>query len=143
MFTITRIRSLYRIKKELDQYGKKYSYQQIRDALDVLSSMTYFIQGKELNEEGKMTVSPIQYSYYNPNTDKDKQGAKAKLKINLNELVTQDILQRKWRQVGYKNIMQDRSFLGRYLRERLYLRYIQASPTEPYSFMVSSLVFTE
>lgn len=47
-------------------------------------------------------------------------------------MVTESVLNRQWRQIDYFAIMSEESYLGRWLRKQLSLRFTQADTVRPY-----------
>ncbi len=136
----TLVTSYYQIREELKKRGKIYSSNQIRDAIQILSTLRYQLEGIDDTKEGKSTFSPISVEYYNENKKVDKNGKNARLVIYLNRLVSKDVLKRDWTQIGYKKIMSDNTYLGRWIRTKLYLRFKQAGKDRYYNFNLSRLI---
>ena len=136
--------TLYRIHKELKKRGKQrrksksYSYDQIREAIQVLRKTNLHI--KSLDGEENMIISPLWDTSYFNKDDWELNWTKATLCVHLNKLISKSILARNWRQIDYERIIWDHSFLGGWLRTLLGLKYTYASPNKSFNIMLSTII---
>ncbi len=70
----------------------------------------------------------------------NKEGRDASVYIRFNSLITESVLSKKWRQVNYTAIMSENSYLGRWLRKQLGLKFIQADTTKTYTIKLSTII---
>ncbi len=135
--------TLYKIKKELESVqtsrGKTrtYSYQEIREGLFVLSGSR--MQIKDSTGDNVVACNLISdFGYSNKKgSQKDKD---AYVYIRFNSLITESVMTKKWRQINYSSIMSEDSYLGRWLRKQLGLKFIQADTTKTYSIKLSTII---
>ena len=128
--------TLYKIKKELESVqtsrGKTrtYSYSQIKEGLFVLSGSR--MQIKDPSGDNVIACNLISdFGYSNKKgSNKDKD---AYVYIRFNSLITESVMTKKWRQINYSSIMSEDSYLGRWLRKQLGLKFIQADTTKTYT----------
>lgn len=107
--------SLYAIQKTL---GNKYSKAEIKDGLDVLAGVRFKLEGPQKSED--VVFSPIDKSYQATGE------GDARLFIRFNPLITRNVVAQMWRQVDYNKLLDDPSFLSRWFRKRLSLKYAHA-----------------
>ncbi len=107
--------SLYAIQKTL---GNKYSKAEIKDGLDVLAGVRFKLEGPQKSED--VVFSPIDKAYQ-ATGDGD-----ACLFIRFNPLITRNVVAQMWRQVDYNKLLDDPSFLSRWFRKRLRLKFAHA-----------------
>jgi hypothetical protein len=135
--------TVYEIQQELKKrHGTKhpsYNHTQILEALQVLSETRYVLKGE--TKEESITFSPfVEFGYMNEKDSKSKTGKNATVYIKLNSLVAKSILAKNWRQIGYDDVIQDDSFLGRWFRKTLSLRFTQADPFKSYNIKLSTVI---
>lgn len=134
--------SLYQIHEALKRHGRPgdksmtYSYDQIREALEVLSKTTLHLT----SDDDDLIFSPIaDYGY----ATKGKGGPPSTdgtVFIRFNSLISSAVLARKWRQIDYHNIVQSRVYLVRWLRKMLALRYTHADTANAFNINLSTLI---
>ena len=136
--------TVYEIQQELKKRSggqhPSYNYTQIMEALEILSDTKYVIKGE--TKEESFRFSPfVEFGHM---TEKDRQDRSkeknATLYIKLNSLVAKSILAKSWRQIGYDTVIQDDSFLGRWFRKTLSLRFTQADATKTYNILLSTVI---
>lgn len=134
--------TIYEIQQELKKrHGGKhpsYNYTQILEALQVLSKTRYDLKG-ETKEEG-LTFSPFVEFGYMSEKDENASGKNATIYIKLNSLVAKSILAKSWKQIGYDTVIQDDSFLGRWFRKMLSLRFTYADPLKSFNIKLSTVI---
>ena len=149
--------SLYAISQELKRRGKEkgrsggkkaksYSYDQIREALTILSKVKLHIKSESNNDDDIIVSAISDFGYYK--MSKAKQGTKtyqdqpvdATIYIGLNKLMSKAILQRNWRPLNYIKLMNTKSFLGRWFRKRLSHRYTYADAAKSWHILLSNVI---
>lgn len=131
--------SLYDIHEALKRHGRSgdksmtYSYEQIREALEVLSKTTLHLTS--LDED--LIFSPIaDYGYTN-----SKGGTTSgTVFIRFNSLISSSVMARKWRQIDFDAIIQSRVYLARWFRKTLSLRFTQADTGNAYNIKLTTLI---
>ncbi len=124
--------TLYQLQKELADNGHTYSYTQIRESLEILTKINIELSG----DGGKVRLifSPIE------TLGIKGEGGETQTFVRLSPLVTDSIKERKFRLINYKKVMGYRSAIARKLHKRLSHFYIQASLTEKYGVLLSTLI---
>lgn len=132
--------SLYEIHEALKRHGRSgdksmtYSYEQIREALEVLSKTTLHLT----SDDEDLIFSPIaDYGYTNASKNASTTGT---VFIRFNSLISSSVLARKWRQIDFDGIVQSRVYLARWLRKTLSLRYTQADTANAYNIKLSTII---
>ncbi len=124
--------TLYQLQKELSDNGHTYSYTQIRESLEILTKTNI-----ELSSETgdiRLIFSPIE------TLGIKGEGHETQTFVRFSPLVTNSIKERKFRLINYKKVMGYRTAIARKLHKRLSHFYIQASLTEKYSVLLSTLI---
>ncbi|MCP4089891.1 MAG: hypothetical protein GY746_08860 [Gammaproteobacteria bacterium] len=139
----TVITSVYEIRQELKKrHGTthgSYNHSQIIEALTTLQKTNFTIRGA--TKEDSYNFSPIvEFGHMNTGNGKDSTGKSTKLYIKLNSLVAKAILAKSWRQIAYNDIMQDESYLGRWFRKTLGLRFSYAELGRNYNIKLSTVI---
>lgn len=124
--------TLYQLQKELSDNGHTYSYTQIRESLEILTKTNI-----ELSSESgdvRLIFSPIE------TLGIKGEGGETQTFVRFSPLVTNSIKDRKFRLINYKKVMAYRSAIARKLHKRLSHFYIQASLTEKYTVLLTTLI---
>ena len=121
--------TVYEIQQELKKrHGAKnasYNHTQIIEALTVLKETNFSIRGA--SKEDSYKFSPfVEFGHVNKGEGIDRSGRNTTIYIKLNSLVAKAILAKSWRQIAYNDILQDDSYLGRWFRKLLGLRFTYA-----------------
>lgn len=124
--------TLYQLQKELGDNGHTYSYTQIRESLEVLTK-TNIELSSEMGDV-RLIFSPIE------TLGIKGEGGETQTFVRFSPLVTNSIKERKFRLINYKKVMGYRSAIARKLHKRLSHFYIQASLTDKYSVLLSTLI---
>ncbi|NCC41678.1 MAG: replication protein [Gammaproteobacteria bacterium] len=128
--------SLHLLRKELAKRGHTLSYQQVTEALDVLSDASIEI----FTSEGKSFLrSSILPNIVGVKLTDLKNDPKARWYADFCPLVTESIRAMTYRQFDYHNMMQHTSQLARWLHKRLAHNYTNASYMTPYECLFSSV----
>jgi hypothetical protein len=124
--------TLYQLQKELSDNGHTYSYTQIRESLEILTKTN--IELSSDNGDIRLIFSPIE------TLGIKGEGGETQTFVRFSPLVTNSIKDRKFRLINYKKVMGYRSAIARKLHKRLSHFYIQASLTDNYSALLSTLI---
>ncbi len=124
--------TLYQLQKELSDNGHTYSYTQIRESLEILTKTN--IELSSDNGDIRLIFSPIE------TLGIKGEGGETQTFVRFSPLVTNSIKDRKFRLINYKKVMGYRSAIARKLHKRLSHFYIQASLTDKYSALLSTLI---
>lgn len=124
--------TLYQMQKELSDNGHTYSYTQIRESLEILTKTN--IELSSDNGDIRLIFSPIE------TLGIKGEGGETQTFVRFSPLVTNSIKDRKFRLINYKKVMSYRSAIARKLHKRLSHFYIQASLTDKYSVLLSTLI---
>ncbi len=134
--------SLYQIHEALKCHGRAgdksmtYSYDQIREALEVLAKTTIHLT----SDDDDLVFSPIaDYGYSNPGKGREASTA-GSVFIRFNSLISAYVMARKWRQIDFDSIVQSRVYLVRWLRKMLALRYTQADTANTFNIKLSTII---
>jgi hypothetical protein len=124
--------TLYQLQKELSENGHTYSYTQIRESLEILTKTNIELSSE--NGEVRLIFSPIE------TLGIKGEGGETQTFVRFSPLVTNSIKDRKFRLINYKKVMGYRSAIARKLHKRLSHFYIQASLTDKYTVLLSTLI---
>lgn len=124
--------TLYQLQKELMERGHTYSYGELKDAIRILNNTDIILKDKK--EQLETAFSPIEHYGF------AGEGAETKTFVKFSPLVTHSIKTGSFRLINYETTMSFRSVLPRQLHKRLSHHYIQASLTNPYGILLSTIV---
>jgi hypothetical protein len=124
--------TLYQLQKELSDNGHTYSYTQIRDSLEILTKTNIELSSEDGNI--RLIFSPIE------TLGIKGEGSETQTFVRFSPLVTNSIKDTKFRLINYKKVMGYRSAIARKLHKRLSHFFIQASLTEKYTVLLSTLI---
>jgi Initiator Replication protein len=124
--------TLYQLQKELSENGHTYSYTQIRESLEILTKTN--IELSSDSGDIRLLFSPIE------TLGIKGDGGETQTFVRFSPLVTNSIKDRKFRLINYKKVMGYRTAIARKLHKRLSHFYIQASLTDKYSVLLSTLI---
>jgi hypothetical protein len=124
--------TLYQLQKELSDNGHTYSYTQIRESLEVLTKTN--IELSSVDGNVRLIFSPIETRGIKG------EGSETQTFVRFSPLVTESIKERKFRLINYKKVMGYRSAIARKLHKRLSHFFIQASLTEKFTVLLSTLI---
>ncbi len=122
----------YQLQKELKNTGNSYSTQQIKQALTILARTS--IELKSEDAEIEIYFSPIETLGFKGKND-EKQTF-----VRFSPLVTRSIQERSFRLINYEQVMSYKSVIARLLHKRLSHHYTQASMTNPYHFLLTTVI---
>lgn len=124
--------TLYQLQKELKDTGHSYSTQQIKQALTILARTG--IELKSEDAEVEIHFSPIETLGFKGKND-EKQTF-----VRFSPLVTKSIRERNFRLINYEQIMSYKGVIARLLHKRMSHHYTQASLTDPYHFLLTTII---
>lgn len=124
--------TLYRLQKELQDNGHTYSRQQIKDALEVLAKTN--IELKSESGTIEFIFHPIEAIGFNGENEETQTFVK------FSPLVTKSIKERSFRLFNYQKVMSYKSVIARQLHKRMAHHYTQASLTEFYTLMLTTVI---
>jgi hypothetical protein len=124
--------TLYQLQKELSEKGHTYSYDELKDAIRVLNGTDIIL--KDETETVESAFSPIEsYGFAG-------EGKETKTFVRFSPLVTHSIKSGSFRMVNYDKSMSFKSVIARQLHKRMSHHYIQASLTNPYDIMLTTII---
>lgn len=124
--------TLYRLQKELQDNGHTYSRQQIKDALEVLTKTN--IELKSESGTIEFIFHPIEAIGFNGENEETQTFVK------FSPLVTKSIKERTFRLFNYEKVMSYKSVIARQLHKRMAHHYTQASLSEHYTIMLTTII---
>ena len=130
--------TLYQIHQELKRLGHTYSIREIKDALLICAKTNVTVS----TEDGKSILVSSLFETLGLQTREDwrGQGEKTKAFVRFNSLVTQSIKQQTFRQLNYDKAMSYKSVIARQLHKRMAHHYPQASFSNPYHFLLTTVI---
>ena len=128
--------SLHMLRQELRLRGHAMSYEEVVEALEIMSNCT--IQIRPTDGKGGYQ-SPILTSLTWVTKERYRTDPKSRWVAYFSPLVTQSIKELSYRQYDYQTMMMHTSQLSRWLHKRLAHHYTNASLQNPYRFKFSSV----
>jgi len=123
---------LYQLQKELSEKGHTYSYDELKDAIRVLNGTDIIL--KDDTETVESAFSPIEtYGFAG-------EGKETKTFVKFSPLVTHSIKTGNFRMINYDKAMSFKSVIARQLHKRMSHNYIQASLTNPYEILLTTII---
>ena len=131
--------SLHQLRSELEQQGHSLRYDELVEALDILSLSSIELEGA--TDEGDEAFARSTYlAALSGVKRKDYQADRdAKWAAQFHPLVTQSIDQVTYRQFNYQRLMQCNTQLARWLINQLVLKYTQASISNSFDMRYSTI----
>ena len=129
--------TLYALREEMNKRGHTRSYQQLVQALDILSHCVIDII-PQAEGEAKM-VSPYLPSLVVVSRAKLREDPKAKWAVQFHPLVTGSIDKVTYRQFNYHLMMSHSSQLARWLHQQLVIKYTFANHHAPFEMRYSTV----
>lgn len=124
--------TLYQLQKELSEKGHTYSYEELKDAIRVLNGTDIIL--KDESETVESAFSPIEsYGFAG-------EGKETKTFVRFSPLVTHSIKAGNFRMINYDKAMSFKSVIARQLLKRMSHHYIQASLTNPYDILLTTII---
>lgn len=130
--------SLYQLQEELKRNGHSYSKDQIKDALLICARTNMTVT----SENGTSILVSNLFETLGLQTREDwkDQGNKTRAFVRFNSLVTKSITNRTFRQLNYEKVMSYKNVIARQLHKRMSHHYLQASFTNPYHLLLSTII---
>lgn len=130
--------TLYQLQEELKSNGHSYSKDQIKDALLICARTNLTVT----SEGGTSVLVSNLFETLGLQTREDwkDKGKKFRAFVRFNSLVTKSITSRTFRQLNYEKVMSYKNIIARQLHKRMSHHYVQASFTNPYHFLLSTII---
>jgi len=130
--------SLYQLQEELKRNGHSYSKDQIKDALLICARTNMTVT----SESGASVLVSNLFETLGLQTREDwkDKGNKSRAFVRFNSLVTKSITSRTFRQLNYEKVMSYKNVIARQLHKRMSHHYTQANFTNPYHFLLSTII---
>lgn len=129
--------TLNELRKELKKRGHTFSFYEVMESLEILSSTT--IEIFPLNGKALFKSSPLT-CLIGVSKEDLLNDPKARWYADFSPLVTQGIKKIKYRQYDYALMMSHTHQLTRYLHKRLAHNYIQAGILKPYNISMTAII---
>jgi hypothetical protein len=124
--------TLYQLQKELKEKGHSYNYDELKDAIRVLNNTDIVL--KDEGGQLESAFSPVEsYGFAG-------EGAETKTFVRFSLLVTHSIKSGTYRLINYDKVMSYRSVIARQLHKRMSHHFTQASFTESYEILLTTIV---
>jgi hypothetical protein len=124
--------TLYQLQQELADKGHTYSYDELKDAIRVLNNTDIVL--KDDNEQIETAFSPIEsYGFA-------EEGGETTTFVRFSPLVTHSIKAGTYRLINYDTAMSYKLVIARQLHKRMSHHYIQASMTNPYEILLTTII---
>ncbi len=130
--------TLYQLQKELKRNGHSYSNDQIKDALMVCAKTHLTVTSD--NGDTVLVSSIFETLGLQTREDWVGTGEKTRAFVRFNPLVTQGIKTGQFRQLNYEKSMRYKSVIARQLHKRMSHHYTQASFTNLYTILLSTII---
>lgn len=124
--------TLYQLQSELKNRGHSYSYDQLKEALEILSKTD--IELESADKETKIIFRAIETLGLN-----GKDG-ETQTFVRFSPLVTQSIKKGTFRLINYEKVMSYKTTIARQLHKRMSHFYTQASLTEKYHILLLTII---
>lgn len=130
--------SLYELEQELQRMGHSYNKAQIKDALLICAQANIVVT----TPDGKSVIVSSLFETLGLQSREDWKGhgQKTKCFVRFNTLVTNSIKNKLFRQLNYEKSMSYKSVIARQLHKRMSHHFTQASVTNNYSIMLSTII---
>lgn len=124
--------TLYQLQTELKSRGHSYSYDQLKEALEILAKTDI-----ELESEDKQTKIIFRAIETLGLSGRDGE---TQTFVRFSPLVTQSIKKGTFRLINYEKVMSYKTTIPRQLHKRMSHFYTQASLTEKYNILLSTII---
>ena len=130
--------SLYQLQEELRRNGHSYNKQEIKDALLICARTNITVT----SEDGNSVLVSNLFETVGLQTRENWQGTgqKSRAFVRFNALVSKSIKSRTFRQINYEKVMSYKTVIARQLHKRMSHHYIQASISNPYHILLSTII---
>lgn len=130
--------SLYQLQEELKRNGHSYSKDQIKDALLICARTNITVTSE--NGTSVLVSNLFETLGLQTRDDWKDQNNKSRAFVRFNSLVTKSITSRTFRQLNYEKVMSYKNVIARQLHKRMSHHYVQANFTNPYHFLLSTII---
>lgn len=130
--------TLYQLQQELKRTGHSYSITQLKESLMICVGTLLHLTDE--NEQAIFASSLFNTIGLQTREDWEGQGEKSKAFVRFNALVTTSIRNRTFRQFNYETSMGYQNIISRQLHKRLSHHYTQASLSQPYSILLTTVI---
>ena len=130
--------SLYQLQEELRRNGHSYNKQEIKDALLICARTNITVT----SEDGSAVLVSNLFETVGLQTRESWKGngQKTRAFVRFNALVSKSIQNRTFRQINYEKVMSYKTVIARQLHKRMSHHYIQASISNPYHILLSTII---
>lgn len=124
--------TLYQLQKELAAHKHTYDYAQLKESLEILAKTNIEIESED--KSAKLIFSPIEM------LGLSGQNGETQTYVKFSNLLTRSINEGTYRLFNYEKVMSYDSVIARQLHKRMAHHYIQASFTEKYEILLSTVI---
>ena len=124
--------TLYQLQTELKNRGHSYSYDQLKDSLEILAKTDIELESED--QETKIIFRPIE------TLGLSGKNGETQTFVRFSPLVTQSIKKGSYRLINYDKVMSYKTTIARQLHKRMSHFYTQASLTEKYHILLSTII---
>lgn len=124
--------TLYQLQKELAAHRHTYDYAQLKESLEVLAKTNIEIESED--KSAKLIFSPIEI------LGLSGQNGETQTFVKFSNLLTRSINEGTYRLFNYEKVMSYDSVIARQLHKRMAHHYVQASFTEKYEILLSTII---
>ncbi len=124
--------TLYQLQKELAAHKHTYDYAQLKESLEILAKTNIEIESED--KSAKLIFSPIEM------LGLSGQNGETQTYVKFSNLLTRSINEGTYRLFNYEKVMSYDSVIARQLHKRMAHHYVQASFTEKYEILLSTVI---
>jgi hypothetical protein len=130
--------SLYQLQEELKRNGHSYNKNEIKDALLICARTNITVT----TDDGSAVLVSNLFETLGLQTRESWKGTGEKTRafVRFNSLVSKSIKSRTFRQLNYEKVMSYKTVVARQLHKRMSHHYIQASISQPYHILLSTII---
>jgi hypothetical protein len=129
--------TLYQLQQELADHGHTYSYDQIKNAIQVLKGTDIYLEASKTGDQDSINIafSPIETYGFKDNGDETQTF------VRFSPLVTRSIKQQSYRMINYKKVNEfSNDVIARQLYKRLSHVYTYAKVGNTFNIMLTTLI---
>ena len=124
--------TLYQLQTELKNRGHSYSYDQLKESLEILAKTDIELESED--KETKIIFRAIE------TLGLSGKDGETQTFVRFSPLVTQSIKKGTFRLINYEKVMSYKTIIARQLHKRMSHFYTQASLTEKYNILLSTII---
>lgn len=124
--------TLYQLQTELENRKHSYSYDQLKESLEILAKTDIELESED--KETKIIFRAIE------TLGLSGKNGETQTFVRFSPLVTQSIKKGTFRLINYEKVMSYRTTIARQLHKRMSHFYTQASLTEKYNILLSTII---